>query len=280
MSSFWNFFGGKDDNEKPEEGAEEQKPQPQAPPAAKQPSAPPREKPHMLQEPKVVVPQLTAKPVPKYGIDDAIKLMRTLPVDEHVDLVVRVIKRTLESLDVKVPDIVEDAKKRQDSLRTKIAEYQAAIVQFEREIDARRHEIGRLEDELAETTTVRERLELAEATPFSMTPTPAKTSTSPAVTTGASKKIDIPVPTTGAPPSGRTAPPLPAFRPKLGGPEAPKKAPSIPPPPEPSSTPSVAKEAKKETKPADDDDEMPVESRDLEKVEPVKENDEKDKSDK
>src|SRR5687767_9644433 len=273
MSSFWNFFGGKDENEKPQEGAEEQKPQPPqaSPPAAKQPSQPPREKSHGLQEPKVVVPQLSSKPQPKYGIDDAIKLMRTLPVDENVDLVVRVIKRTLESLDVKVPEIVDDAKKRQDSLRTKIAEYQAAIVQFEREIDARRHEIGRLEDELAETTTVRERLELAEATPFSMTPTPVKASTSPAAptgATGANKKIEIPLPNTGSgpPPSGRTAPPLPAFRPKLG-PDAPKKTPSIPPPPEPSSSPVLAKDAKdakKETKIIDDDEEMPVESRDLE----------------
>jgi len=293
MSSFWNFFGGKDENEKPPEGAEEQKPQPSAPPppVAKKPSTPPTREPRapgMLQEPKVVVPPHSSKPMPKYGIDDAIKLMRTLPVDENVDLVVRVIKRTLESLDVKVPEIVDDAKKRQDGLRTKIAEYQAAIVQFEREIDARRHEIGRLEDELAETTTVRERLELAEATPFSMTPTPAKASTSPNPLggTGASKKIEIPIPSTastgsGPPPSGRTAPPLPAFRPKLG-PDAPKKAPSIPPPPDPPSSPVLTKDLKKETKvetkvetKPDDDEEMPVESRDLEKVEPAKDKDDK-----
>jgi hypothetical protein len=112
--------------------------------------------------PPVLPPARTS---PRYGIDEAIRLMRTLPVDDNPDLVVRVIKRTLESLSVKVPEIIEDAAKRQESLRAKISEHQAAIVQLEREIDARRFDIGRLEDELSETTQVRERLQLAEQLP-------------------------------------------------------------------------------------------------------------------
>ena len=44
-----------------------------------------------------------------YGIQDAILLMRTLPVDESVELVVSVIKKTLESRQVGVPDLIEDA---------------------------------------------------------------------------------------------------------------------------------------------------------------------------
>jgi hypothetical protein len=139
-------------------------------------------------------------PGPKqlYGIDDAIRLMRTLPVDDNVDLVVRVIKKTLESLSVRVPDIIDDASKRQETLKGGISEHQAAIVQLEREIEARRNEISRLEDALAETTTVRERLQLAESLQNSMTPkAPATTS--------------------------RAAPPLPtSFRPKV--PQEPKKS--------------------------------------------------------
>src|SRR5262245_48099216 len=139
MSSFWNFFGGKDENEKsPEEEQREQKQQQQQPgPLGKQASQPPQNRaeqaasqqqriPGQLPDPKGVTPPGSPKQTPRYGIDDAIKLMRTLPVDENVDLVVRVIKRTLESLDVKVPDIVDDAKKRQENLRAKIGEYQAA----------------------------------------------------------------------------------------------------------------------------------------------------------
>ena len=58
----------------------------------------------------------------RYGIDEAIKLMRTLPVEENVELVVRVIKTTLESLRVRVGDIIDDASRRQDALRKKNSE--------------------------------------------------------------------------------------------------------------------------------------------------------------
>lgn len=142
--------------------------------------------------------RLPALPKPRYGIDDAMRLMRSLPVDENVDLVVRVMKRTLESLDVKVPDIIEDATTRQEALRDGIQEREAAIQQLEREIQTRRAEIASLEGELAETTTARERLQLAESLPSSLTPR---------------------APTSRGAPPGRSAPPLPVrpdttFRPK------------------------------------------------------------------
>ena len=106
----------------------------------------------------------------RYGIDDAIKLMRTLPVEENEGLVVRVMKTTLESLKVRIGDIVDDALKRQDVLGKKVADYRAQIASFEREIEARRHEISRLEEELTEVTKVKDRLHLAEN--LSVTPNP------------------------------------------------------------------------------------------------------------
>ena len=70
----------------------------------------------------------------RYGIDDAIKLMRTLPVEENENLVVRVMKTTLESLKVRIGDIVDDAMKRQDVLGKKVGDYKAQIASFERDL--------------------------------------------------------------------------------------------------------------------------------------------------
>jgi hypothetical protein len=195
-----------------------------------------------MPEVKPVAPALPAKPSPRYGIDDAIKLMRTLPVDDNVDLVVRVIKRTLESLSVRVSDIVEDAHRRQEALKTGISEHQAAIQQLEREIETRRAEIAHLEDELAETTTVRERLQLAENLQASLPPKVGLTPQAPTV----AKKPEAPLP-------GRSAPPLPTtFRPKLSNTDM-KKILSSP----PTETPSPG------TTTSDDDTAEPVQSSDL-----------------
>ena len=147
----------------------------------------------------------------RYGIDDAIKLMRTLPVEENENLVVRVMKTTLESLKVRIGDIIDDAMKRQDVLGKKVADYKAQITSFEREIEARRHEINRLEEELGEVTRVKERLTAAET--MSVTPNPPHA----AVGTGAGH----------AHPAYRSggAPPIPPPR----KPEPPKRPGSMPP---------------------------------------------------
>jgi len=308
MSSFWNLFGKE---EKPaaenggeqDEGGAEAGEQPAT--ATKQASLAPNNNsaagggaPQLEAggKPPPVLPP--ARTQPRYGIDEAIRLMRTLPVDDNVDLVVRVIKRTLESLSVKVPDIIEDAGKRQDQLRAKISEHQAAIVQLEREIDARRFDIGRLEDELAETTQVRERLQLAEALPTTPQAPKVAPPTGSSAITGQSGQSNHP-----PPPSVQKKPPLPTtFRPKPNAHDAAKAtAPatpaankdvaakkeeaSFPAPGEAKkaedSKPKAAAAAdeddataKKDESPAakkdddDDDDDEPVESRDMiEKIE-------------
>src|SRR5262249_4806975 len=55
-----------------------------------------------------------------YGINAAIQLMRSLPVDQNPELVVTVIKTTLESLRVKVPDIIADATRKQADLEKRV----------------------------------------------------------------------------------------------------------------------------------------------------------------
>ena len=97
----------------------------------------------------------------EYGIDAAIQLMRSLPV-ENPELVVTVIKTTLESLRVKVSDIIADATRKQTQLEGRVQMLTKEISDFEREILQRKEEIARLEADHLETTGVKERLELAE----------------------------------------------------------------------------------------------------------------------
>ena len=99
---------------------------------------------------------------PKYGIAEAIQLMRTLPND-HVELVVRVVRATLASLDVRLPDIIEDANRKQKMVRDKIADFHAKNVELEKQLETHRKEIAALEADLKETSEVKDRLQQAEA---------------------------------------------------------------------------------------------------------------------
>lgn len=102
------------------------------------------------------------EPRPHYGIEQAITLMRALPMDQNPELVVAVIKTTLESLKVKVSDIIVDADKKTKDLEERVGNLKRAIADFEKEIETRKEEIARLEADHKETTGVRARLELAE----------------------------------------------------------------------------------------------------------------------
>jgi hypothetical protein len=96
-----------------------------------------------------------------YSIDDAIALMRSLP-SENVELVVQVVKHTLESARIDIGAIIEDATAKQQRIESRVAVLRDAITELEREIDTRRAEIDQLETDNRETTRVKERLVLAE----------------------------------------------------------------------------------------------------------------------
>jgi hypothetical protein len=99
-----------------------------------------------------------------YGIAEAIQLMRGLPVDQNPDLVVRVVRATLASLNVHLSDIIEDAAKKQKATQERIAAEHGKVADLEKQLAERRKEIAALEADLKETTTVKERLQLAEKT--------------------------------------------------------------------------------------------------------------------
>jgi hypothetical protein len=97
----------------------------------------------------------------RFGIDRAIQLMRSLPADQNAALVARVIASTLTSLDMKVGDIIDDATALQKDLEAKIGSIKAKNAGLEKEIERGVEEIVKLEASLAETTSVKERLQLA-----------------------------------------------------------------------------------------------------------------------
>jgi len=110
-----------------------------------------------------------------YGIAEAIQLLRGLPVDQNPDLVVRVVRATLASLSVHLSDIIEDASKKQKATQERIASEHGKVGDLEKQLAEHRKEIAALEADLKETTTVKERLQMAEkssGTPPPLRPTP------------------------------------------------------------------------------------------------------------
>jgi hypothetical protein len=114
-----------------------------------------------------------------YGIDQAIALMRALPVDQNVELVVQVMRHTLESLNVRLAGIIDGAVAKEVSLQERMEKLDGEIESLAEQIDVRRQEIGRLTIELKETSKVKERLllaqklEHAEDSPTSISPVPS-----------------------------------------------------------------------------------------------------------
>src|SRR5262249_24630614 len=98
---------------------------------------------------------------PDYGINKAIELMRMLP-SENVELVVRVVKTTLESTNIKVAGIIKDASRKQGELEGRVSVLKKEISELEAEIATRKKEIATLEADHRETSMVKERLQLAE----------------------------------------------------------------------------------------------------------------------
>jgi hypothetical protein len=98
---------------------------------------------------------------PDFGINKAIELMRALP-SENVELVVRVVKTTLESINIKVASIIKDATRKEGELEGRVGVLKKEIADLEAEIATRRKEIAGLEADHKETTMVKDRLILAE----------------------------------------------------------------------------------------------------------------------
>src|SRR5438552_1601216 len=79
-----------------------------------------------------------------YGIAEAIQLLRGLPVDQNAELVVRVVRSTLESLNVHLPDIIEDASRKLHGIQERVTAVHGQVAELEKQLEARRQEIAAL----------------------------------------------------------------------------------------------------------------------------------------
>jgi len=113
-------------------------------------------------EPEGIEPATEANGTPAFGIEDAIRLMRSLPADPNMDLVVRVVRVTLGAVNVSVDDIMQDAARKEKSIQDDIGALQVQVDELEKQLYARRCEITAHEADLKETVMVRERLHLAD----------------------------------------------------------------------------------------------------------------------
>jgi DNA-binding transcriptional MerR regulator len=107
-------------------------------------------------------PTLASPMAAKYGIADAIALMRSLPDGQDGDLVIQVVRATLASLKVQLPDIIEDAAKKQLAIQERIDQGHAQIAKLEEKLEEHRREIAAQMADLKETEEVKARLERAE----------------------------------------------------------------------------------------------------------------------
>lgn len=99
---------------------------------------------------------------PAFGISEAIQLLRSLPNDQNAELIVRVVRTTLESLNVHLSDIIDDASRKEQLTEERVAAVRGQVADLEQQLAGLRHDIETLEAELRETSEVRERLQMAD----------------------------------------------------------------------------------------------------------------------
>ncbi|MEJ2444448.1 MAG: hypothetical protein P8Y42_13485 [Exilibacterium sp.] len=109
-------------------------------------------------------PKSPAAPAPKqrqgYNIEDAIELMRLLPRDNN-EIVVTVVKKTLESTHIEVADIIKGADEKENRLRELNRSLEQEIKELQEQITKRNQRINEIQADLKETVDVRERLQFS-----------------------------------------------------------------------------------------------------------------------
>jgi DNA repair exonuclease SbcCD ATPase subunit len=97
-----------------------------------------------------------------YGIEKVAELMRSLPT-ENMDLVVQVVKKTLESFNVDVSGIIGDAEQKLGAIQSRIDRFEGEIAKFRKEIEEREGEIKSLKEDFQEISEIKSHLEAVKA---------------------------------------------------------------------------------------------------------------------
>ena len=96
-----------------------------------------------------------------YGIDHAIELLRSLP-NENTDIVVSVVTKTLESANINVAKIIEDARDKVQTLESQINQLNEEIETLQHQITQKKQQISVSTAILGETQKVKGMLEASE----------------------------------------------------------------------------------------------------------------------
>jgi len=96
-----------------------------------------------------------------YGIEEAVSLMRKLP-DVDTDVVITVVRKTLESANVRVNEIINDAEKKEGNINKRTNTLTSEIEELQKKITLRNKEISILTKDLQETTKVKKLLQQGE----------------------------------------------------------------------------------------------------------------------
>jgi chromosome segregation ATPase len=89
-----------------------------------------------------------------YGIEDAIALMRKLP-NVNSEITITVVKKTLESANIKVEEIISDAERKETQIETRTDQLSKEINELQDRISHLNGEINELTADLKETTKVK-----------------------------------------------------------------------------------------------------------------------------
>lgn len=102
-------------------------------------------------------PEQQSSSKPEYGIQETIKLLRAMPKGDQ-DIVLMVVKKTLESMDVRVADIIRDAEIKEKGFNQLLSTLRAEVTDYQSKVKTKQQEIITLEVVLKETTAVKNRL--------------------------------------------------------------------------------------------------------------------------
>jgi hypothetical protein len=95
---------------------------------------------------------------PDYGIDKAIELLQKLPQD-NTALVVAVVRETLQSADIDIARVLEDAQVKAATMQESISTLQAEIAVLKTQVAQKEAQIVQTDAALKETRRVRELLQ-------------------------------------------------------------------------------------------------------------------------
>lgn len=132
----------------------------------------------------------------RYGIDDAIELLRQLPESEDHHTM-SVICKTLESAQIRMSDLLQDARQKEQKLKQQHKGLEQDIEQLQAKIDDRRKQLKQLSESLEEVTRIKARFEQGVGKPKAASEPHANTS---APVKPADKPAEAPKSTTSAAP--------------------------------------------------------------------------------